>query len=196
MSGRTFIRFLNSFLHTGTPSSSTFLRGDGAWAESISGFSQQQQNRLNALAGDFISPTTLNVATGGTPVGSVTDVQTLLDGNVYQVPEVTGVPGYDIEFNFTGVASIAGFVSMIRYTGSATHVVSLRLQNYTDVQEDSFLVIPTTVTNYGYRTVLIPDDTKYIDGSGNAQMVLYHDSSGNASHDVYIDYIALIGTST
>lgn len=31
MSGRTFIRFLNSFLHTGTPGSSTFLRGDGAW---------------------------------------------------------------------------------------------------------------------------------------------------------------------
>ncbi|MBT8449976.1 MAG: hypothetical protein KJO69_09815 [Gammaproteobacteria bacterium] len=32
MAGRTFLRFLNSFRHTGTPSSSTFLRGDGAWS--------------------------------------------------------------------------------------------------------------------------------------------------------------------
>jgi len=33
MAGRTFIRFLNSFLHTGTPSAETFLRGDGSWSK-------------------------------------------------------------------------------------------------------------------------------------------------------------------
>ena len=37
MAGRTFTRFLNSFLHTGTPSSSTFLRGDGAWSSDLTG---------------------------------------------------------------------------------------------------------------------------------------------------------------
>lgn len=160
------------------------------WLENLYGYIGTLTDQINQ---QFIVPASINLVTGGTPVGSVTDVQTLNDGNVYQVPEVTGVPGFDIEFNFTGVREISGFVSMIRYVGSATHVVTLRLQNYVDVQEDSFLTIPSSGTVYSYRTVLIPDDTKYIDSSGNAQMILYHDSNGNASHDVYIDYIALIG---
>ena len=185
MAGRTFIRFLNSFLHTGTPSSETFLRGDGEWASAFSG---------GVPYGEFIVPSTITVNAGGTPVGTVTDVQSLLDGNVYQIPEVAATPGFDIDFNFTNVASIGGFVSNIWYDGSATHNVALDLFNYTDVQQDSFLHVSHSASLYSYRTVLMPDDTKYINGSNEAQLSLYHYSGGNASHDIYIDYIALIGT--
>lgn len=143
---------------------------------------------------EFITPVSTQVITGGTPVGSVTDVQTLKDGNYYQVPEVSGTPGFDIRFNFTNVKSIAGFVSMIRYTGSTTHDVTLRILNYSTVAQDAFLVIPHTATLDAYRTVLIPDDANYINSSRQAQMTLYHDSQGNPSHDIYIDYIALLGT--
>lgn len=185
MSGRTFLRFLNSFLHTGTPDATTFLRGDGAWASALSGLI-------------FITPDSITVNSGGTPVGTVSDVQTLLDGNVYQVPEVTGTPptgAIDIDFNFTGVASIEGFVSMIRYTGSASHVVVQTLYNYSTTNDDEYLLIPNTASTYQYRTVLIPDATNYI-SSGNAVVSIIHQTTGNASHDIYIDYVALIGTTT
>lgn len=151
------------------------------------------EQRVTALEYDFIIPASTQVITGGTPVGSVTDAQTLKDGNYYQVPEVSGTPGFDIRFNFTNVKSIAGFVSMIRYTGSTTHDVTLRILNYSTVDQDAFLVIPHTATLDAYRTVLIPDDANYINSSRQAQMTLYHDSVGDPLHNIYIDYIALIG---
>lgn len=163
------------------------------WLENLYEYIGTLTDQTNQI---FIVPTSINVATGGTPVGSVTDVQTLNDGNVYQVPEVAATPGFDIEFNFTGVREIAGFVSMIRYTGSVTHDVTLRLHNYTTVNDNNFLVIPHTAVLYAYRTVLIPDDTNYINSSGQAQLVLFHDSAGNPTHDVYVDYMALIGKAT
>lgn len=144
---------------------------------------------------NFIVPTSLNVVAGGTPTGSITDVQTLLDGNVYQLPEVGATPGFDLEFDFTDVGTIAGFVTMTRYTGISNHIVSHRLYNYTDTQDDTFLLIPHTATNYQYRTVLIPSDAKYIDGSNNAQMIFVHESAGTGggSHNFYVDYVALLG---
>lgn len=144
----------------------------------------------------FITPASITVNAGGTPVGDVTGVTELNDGSVYQVPEVAATPGFDIDFNFTGVREISGFVSMIRYTGLATHVVEQSLHNYTDVQDDSFMLIPHTASAYQYRTVLIPDDTKYINSSDQAILSLIHTSAGNPSHDIYIDYIALIGKTT
>jgi len=169
------------------------VRADAVWKNWLN----QLYGFIDTLSsqgpGRFITPASITVNTGGTPVGTVTNVQTLNDGNVYQVPEVTGTPGFDIDFNFTGVSRINGFVSMTRYDGSASHDVEQTLYNYDTTADDSFLVIHDTGASYQYRTVLIPDDTDYIDGSGNAVASLIHTNSGNASHDVYIDYIALLG---
>ena len=132
---------------------------------------------------------------GGTPVGSITDVQTLLDGNVYQLPEVAATPGFDLEFDFENIKSIRGIVTMTRYTGLSTHIVTQRLYNYEDVQDDAFILINHTATNYQYRTILIPDDSKYINASKEAQLIFYHETAGNNSHDFYVDYVALLGKS-
>ena len=148
-------------------------------------------SELEEVHYSFIEPDSITVVTGGTPVGTVTDVQTLNDGNVYQVPEVTGVPGFDIEFNFSNVQSVKGIVSHINYVGSATHDVILRLRDYSTPADNDFLLIPNS-GYYGYRTVLIPESPQYSD-NGDAQITLYHATSGNASHDIYIDYIAILG---
>ena len=142
---------------------------------------------------DFIVSDSIGVTTGGTPVGTVADIQTLKDGNYYQVPEVGGTPGFAIGFEFKNVQSIKGFVSMIRYTGSATHDVTLGMWNYSTVAYDRFLVIPHTASLDAYRAVFIPDDTNYIEPGGAARMILYHETAGNPSHNVFIDYVALIG---
>lgn len=176
---RNFLGFLGDFKWGGSPDKTNFLRGDGTWA---------------TTPGEFIVPSSINKVAGGTATGSVTDVQTLLDGNSYQVVEAAATPGFDIEFTFTNINSIAGFVSHIWYDGGAAgHDVTLRLYNDTDTQDDPFLVIPSSGL-YAYRTVLIPDDSKYINSSNEVDVVLYHDSGGSVAHDVYIDYIALIGT--
>ena len=61
MAGRTFIRFLNSFLHTGTPSSETFLRGDGAWANLLA--SVEDEKEIGVGANPSFSNSWANVGT-------------------------------------------------------------------------------------------------------------------------------------
>lgn len=152
---------------------------------------QRIREEFEEIHYSFIVPDAVTVNTGGTPVGTITDIQTLHDGNVFQVPEVTGAPGFDIDLDFSNVESISGFVSHIWYNGSATHDVVLRAHDYSAVADDDYLLIPTSNV-FGYRTVLIPDGKKYVD-RGSAQLSLTHVSSGNASHDVFIDYIAILG---
>jgi len=134
-------------------------------------------------------PSSLTVVTGGTPVGTITDLQTLNDGNEYNLPELAGTPGMDLECDFTGVTSIRGILLNARYTGSSSHEVTVRLKNYTG-GDDIFIRMSSTTTN-NYRTVLIPDDTNYISG-GAAQISFYHGISGVPAHDLYIDYVAIL----
>ena len=141
---------------------------------------------------DFIVPASTTITDGGTPVGTVTDLQTLNDGNVYQVPEVIGTPGFDIKLNFSSVKRLSGIVTNTRYVGTASHDITIGLWNYVTAAYDRLLLFSHTDTYYTYRTVLIPDDTNYI-SSGNAQIVIYHETSGNQTHNIYIDYAALLG---
>ena len=140
----------------------------------------------------FKVPTSVTVNDGGTPAGDITGIQTLLDGNVYQVPEVSGTPGFNVELVFTNVMNIVGFVSHVRYTGSSAHLVTLGLYNVVTATYDRFLNIPHTATLYSYRTVYIPDGKNYIDSNQETKMILYHDSGGTPSHDLFIDYAALL----
>ena len=152
---------------------------------------QRIREELEEIHYSFIVPDSITVNVGGTPIGTVTDVQTLHDGNVYQLPETTGTPGFDIDFNFSNVESISGFVSHVNYAGTSSHNVVLRAYDYSNTADDDYLYIPNSSV-YSYRTVLIPDGKKYVD-RGSAQLSLYHVTAGNASHDIYIDYIAILG---
>ena len=141
---------------------------------------------------EFIVPVSTTITAGGTPVGTVTNLQTHNDGNVYQVPEVGGTPGFDIKLNFSRVKRLSGIVTNTRYTGSTSHDVTIGLWNYVTAAYDRLLLFSSTATYSTYRTVLIPDDTNYISG-GIAQMVVYHETAGNPTHNIYIDYAAIIG---
>ena len=137
----------------------------------------------------YVVPISLTVVTGGTPVGTIASLQVLHDGIEYNLPEVAGTPGMELQCNFTNIKSIRGLVLNARYNGSSSHEVVVRLKNYTG-GDDTFIRMSSTSTN-NYRTVLIPDDTNYM-SSGAAQVSFYHAISGVPSHDLYIDYIALI----
>jgi len=142
---------------------------------------------------DFISPTSLTVQAGGTPIGSVSDIQNFLDGNVFNLPEAAGTPGFELDVDFTNVAAVYSVFSMIRYNGSTMHQVSFRIHNFNTEIDDEFHVINTTGAIFQCRTIYIPDDTDYIDGSNNCQVIIFHNSAGNASHDLFVDYVSVLG---
>lgn len=138
----------------------------------------------------FKSPASITLNTG-TGTGSVTDLQTMLDGNFYHIDEVTGVPGFDLEVNFTSVARIRGVQTRFFYDGTATHDVHVEMRNYTTSAWDVMTSVSGTPD---YVTLMwwLPSAANYIDGSGNAKVRFYHVTSGDAAHNMDIDYVGLI----
>jgi hypothetical protein len=144
---------------------------------------------------DFIAPVTVTVVAGGIPVGTIADMQTPMDGNTYDLPEDAGTPGFDLEINFTDVVDIYGIVLRAYYAPqNSVHYAQLLIHNYSGGGSDDAIVHITPSVDHNYRTILIPDNTDFLDGSGNAQLTLFHPQAGNASHDMFIDYVALLGT--
>jgi hypothetical protein len=142
---------------------------------------------------DF-TPSSITLNTGTYVSGSVSDVQTMFDGNTYHVDEVTGAPGFDIEFNFTGIDRNPRYVvSRWIYDGSSTHYVTIDIYNYTSTSWDQIRMFKTSEAYYSSLTMYLPTNVNgdYVDGSGNAKIRFYHHTSGNASHDILIDYVGL-----
>ena len=139
----------------------------------------------------FTAPTSLTKDSSGTGTGSITDIQTLNDGNEYNLAENTGgAPNLRLRLNFTGIATIRGLVVKAYYVG--THDVNLELYNYSTAGYDIFTNMVDS-NYYNYRTILIPDGSNYTDGT-NAVMRFEHPATpGLGTHDLYVEYAALLG---
>jgi hypothetical protein len=137
------------------------------------------------------TPTSLTQVVGNELAGTVAGVQTLSDGSVYHIGEVSGSPGYDVRFNFTGIGEFNRIWIHINYRGlGSAHIVNIDLWNYNTLAFDT---ITTTSQSADFKFIDFPVvDTNYIDGSGNAIMRFYHVSSGTTSHEVDFDYVALV----
>ena len=167
--------------------------------EDYEGFRQFIDEELNRIANSvnkhpyaFTPPASINKVAGGTPVGDVTDIQTMLDGNVYNLPEVAAAPGFDLEVDFSSIDRIDGIVLRAYYgPKTSTHYSELRIHNYQTTNDDTIINFQPA-DDYNVRTILIPDGEDYLDGSGNAQLTFYHPPSGNLAHDLFIDYVALL----
>jgi hypothetical protein len=141
-----------------------------------------------------LTPSSFTLNTGTLIAGTVADVQGMYDGNILDIGEVTGVPGYDIEFNFTNVDRHPRFiVCRWRYDGSSTHFVTIDIYNYTTASWDQVRVFKDSALYFDSLTMYTPlgNNGDYVDGSGNAKIRFYHQTSGNASHDIKIDYVGL-----
>lgn len=135
------------------------------------------------------TPDSLTLNTGTNTGGNVASVQTLGDADTYDIDEVNGVPGFDVEFDFSGVESFSRLWVHTHYNGGAGHTVQVRLWNYDTPGWD---VITTFTDQAGLEFInFIVSDTNRIDGSGNARLSIYHSSSGSPAHDIQIDYVAI-----
>ena len=151
---------------------------------------------------DKVTPVTttgnsITTPTGTVDAGDIDSTTTIDDADSYDVSEVTGSPGFDIQITFTGIVSgkEPNKVQLhIGYDGSAGHNVDLEMWNYTgtpqwDVISADFL--PDTGGVFAFYEIDIPGTvTDYVSG-GEAKLRFNHTSAGNANHNVFIDFAAL-----
>jgi hypothetical protein len=142
-----------------------------------------------------ILPASMTVTTGTLDSGTVADVQDWTDGNQVSVSEVTGVPGFDVRFTFTGVIDFCRIGISGYYVG--THHAEIQIFDDTNT---TWRVIWTFNTgagfNYRYSDLPVSVTTRladFINSSNEVLVRFYHPTTGNAAHDVFINYVSLIG---
>jgi len=137
-----------------------------------------------------IPPATLTV-NNGTPTGGLADIQHWQDGNQLAVQEAAGSPPcLRLTMTFEKVNSILGVFILGNYQGSSTHNMNVEIYNYTTTAWDVLDTFANRISKNSHVGQVF-DDSDYI-SSGAAQVRLDHVQSGNSSHDLYIDYVALL----
>lgn len=132
------------------------------------------------------------IATSGNLIGTVADIQNFQDGNALQVEEAAATPGFEVDITFTNISRISRIGVQMFYLGSATHWVEIEMWDYVLAAPE---VIWTFSSGLGenYRYSDIPGDrNRFINSSGEVMVKIHHPSGGNASHDAFVGYAALI----
>lgn len=138
----------------------------------------------------------------GTSTDALADLQTAHDGSFYHINEVAGAPGIRLIVDFVSVTAFNWVEVIAIYDGSSSHAVGIQLYNWSTTAWDTFDALQTgqedVTTADGYilcnHGFLLPADTNYIGTGGSAGQVrvrFNHTMNGNASHDMYIDVVAL-----
>jgi len=140
---------------------------------------------------DYV-PNNINVATGTTDAGNVASLQTLDDGDSLDISEVTGVPGYNIEINYASVTEIPTRLDLhVYYDGSLSHTVNVQIYDQVGMGWDTLGTIPDDGIDFIYYTYAITNGAKYIKGDNTVETRIYHATSGNVTHNIFIDYAAI-----
>jgi len=138
-----------------------------------------------------VQPDSLSVVTGSLASGTVDDTKVWNDGNNIAVDEAASTPGYDVQFTFENVTDIKEIATSVHYSGTSTHRVELQIYNYIDTAWETVTQI---VTGLGYSLVSVnfPADSDDYISSSQSKIRFYHVSAGNASHDLYVNYIGIL----
>lgn len=136
---------------------------------------------------------------GGLTVGSVSDIQTINDGNVYTITETNGAPNpnFTTVITFTGIGTghEANKIQLhYSYDGSAGHTINLEIENdpYDDSVWDS---VDTFIDTSGVLTFLdvdIPGTITDYNNSGTTKIRIIHNNPGTNTHDFVIDYAVIL----
>jgi hypothetical protein len=141
----------------------------------------------------YFAPAVLTVTTGTLSAGTVANLAAR-GGTTVVITEVIGVPGFNVEVAWTGVAGPIGFVIEGWYQGTTSHNVDIEAWNYTTSAWDKY---DTAVTNtvrqrYNHMYMLSSD---YV-SAASAKIRFYHTTTGVGTHTLNLDYCALVGMET
>ncbi len=158
-------------------------------------FSRIQNKNVDAsnIKKEYLTPAVQTVNTGTLSSGTVSDVQTWQDGNEVHITEVTGVPGFDVEYRIDNVSTFSEVMVGFYYVGSSTHECQVQIYDDTNTAWKELLSQSGAGLSHNLRYVAFPDDpADYINSSDQVKLRFYHPQNGNASHDLYIDYVSII----
>ena len=131
----------------------------------------------------------------GTLTGAVADLQTAFDGNQVAIQEAAGGPPcLTMIVDFVSVTAFNWVHIIDYYEGSTTHSVAIELYNWSTTNWDCFNSSNGVENSMTDHSFFVPSDTNYIGTGGDAGKVRVrfdHVQSGNASHNLYVDVVAL-----
>jgi hypothetical protein len=156
----------------------------------------------NSFFGDGGNLTNLSIATTYQPVSIFTQSGTLDAGNLgsvlvpqdddsYNVSEDIGAyPVLTILVNFTGLTSFDSIIGRLYYEGGQGHEVNLEIYRNETTTWENYIEFTDTS---GFINFFVPvfDPLNHVNNS-NLFLRFDHKSGGNPSHDLFIDYIAVV----
>ena len=145
-------------------------------------------------AGSFLTPTVQVVTAGTLTSGTVTDVQGWSDGNQVNITEVAATPGFDVRYGIPNVADFSDIQVSFYYDGSTTHECKVQIYNNTTTTWKDMMTQSGSGLSHNTRFISFPvDSADYISLSNQVVIRFYHPQGGNAVHQLYIDYVSIIG---
>jgi hypothetical protein len=146
---------------------------------------------------DKVTPVTYSAnaisTVGGTPSGSVSDIQTIDDGNEYIVTETTGAPNP----NFTTTVTFTGITTgheankiQAHYSYDGNHTINLDIEKapFDGSAWDNVTSITNTGGVLAWLSIDIPGSITDYNNSGTTKIRWLHDAVGNVNHDFVVDY--------
>ena len=120
-----------------------------------------------------------------------------IDADVWMCSEVAGIPGYQINFNATGIdteaISLYAEIWMF-YDGANNHVINVDFWNFTSLAWVTLGQIPDMV-GYEWQNHTIwglHDPVHFLNSSGAIVGRLRHVSNGNINDDIWIDSFQIL----
>lgn len=163
--------------------------GDGMILPNHSGVSNHKE-----LKEFKITPSSMDVVVGSLDSGDVNSVKVWADGNIVHLDEVASTPGYDLRFTFSNVLKFDRIGISAYYQGSTTHHCEIQLY---DNSISDWRTIWTFSNGGGqnYRYSDLPSGLQedYINSNKEVLLRFYHPVSGNASHELFVDFVSLCG---
>jgi len=131
---------------------------------------------------------TVLVVDGTLDAGNLASLQAI-DGDSYNVSEISSTPGYDIRMNFTSVTTPTGINLYSFEDCSVGHTVDMQLWNYSSSAWETIGEIPSD-SGFVWNNFSISDGTNFVSG-GVTQLRKYFSDQGNVNHHHHIDYIEI-----
>ena len=183
-----FFDFLGDITIT-SPANWQFLRydsGSGNWVNSDRTINETID--LRTLSIEF-NATTIDTLTGNLDSGNLASVQ-IRDNLFYNVSEVTGSPGFNIQLNFTGVDAFNSIVARLEYTGNDDVNIQLR-----DCATGDWHAEHAFTTTEGVADIIheVLDTGAHICGiDQNVSLRIIQSTAGKPAHDIFIDGVHLV----
>lgn len=140
----------------------------------------------------FTPPTQENTGNrvGTLTSGSLSDMQTLMDGNEINYTEVAAAPGGNFEFQWDNLRGFQGLVLRAYYESTATHYWLVQVYDYANTAWRTVLDIRPAY-DHEYHYMEFPSSDGLIE-DGTALVRIRHPSTGIITHDLFIDYLAIV----